>query len=64
MTLYSYSPTEYLIEWDIPKLEETYQIGIQIDTSGTLVDYDGVFSLPLEAKALLQTHGIKVPDEF
>ena len=64
MTLYSWSPTSYTIEWDIPKLEETYQIGVRTDTSATLIDYDGDFELPAAAKTLLQRHGIKVPDEF
>ena len=58
-------PGRYFIEWDIPDMDRTEEIGIWVD-HGTreLTDYDGVFSLPVEAIALLEKHGIKVGDDF
>ena len=55
----------YFIEWDIPSLERTEEIGIWFD-AGTqeLTDYDGVFSLPIQAIALLEENGIKVGADF
>ena len=55
----------YYIEWDIPSLETTEGIGIWFD-QGTkeLTDYDGVFSLPIQAIALLEENGIKVGADF
>jgi hypothetical protein len=58
-------PGRYYIEWDIPDLERTEEIGIWFDTkTKELIDYDGVFSLPIQAIALLEEHGIKVGEEF
>lgn len=71
MDLYYYTGASSLqgfIEWDIPTAEETEQIGLtfEIDAAGTrtLTDYDGVFSLPSEAVALLREAGIVVNNEF
>jgi hypothetical protein len=45
-----------MIEWDIPDLEETEHIGLEID--GKLVTgYDGVFELPTEAIEMLEALG-------
>jgi hypothetical protein len=62
MTLYADGP-HYLIEWDIPKLEMTEHIGLTFEHK-TLVDYDGVFSLPREAVAFLRKQGFTIPKEF
>ena len=65
MTLYAGDgPGEAFIEWDIPSLEQTEEIGLTFDVERNLLDYDGVFSLPKEAIALLRKQGFKVGDEF
>lgn len=51
------------IEWDIPDLEETYEIGLWCE-GGILVDYDGLFQLPIQAVTLLRRNGVTVPQEF
>lgn len=56
-----------MIEWDIPTLEETEHIGLQFSVEGdkrTLIDYDGVFSLPKEAVTFMESLGIIVPDDY
>lgn len=62
MTLYAEGP-HYFIEWDIPSLEATENIGLTFEHK-TLTDYDGVFSLPKEAIALLRKAGFHVPNTF
>ncbi|MBT2325518.1 hypothetical protein J7E62_24600 [Variovorax paradoxus] len=53
------------IEWDIPALDRTEEIGIWFDRdTKELTDYDGIFSLPVEAIALLEENGIKVGEDF
>lgn len=65
MTLYvNPNDTSYfLIEWDIPALDTTEEIGIWTENK-VLTDYDGVFSLPKEAIQLLRDNGITVPVDF
>jgi hypothetical protein len=62
MDLYFDNDNTGFIEWDIPSLDRTENIGLwfEIDQDGkrTLSDYDGVFSLPSEAIELLRKHGI------
>lgn len=62
MDLYFENDNTGFIEWDIPSLDRTENIGLwfEIDQDGkrTLSDYDGVFSLPSEAIELLRKHGI------
>tara|TARA_R110002126_G_scaffold275217_1_gene420597 strand:- start:579 stop:878 length:300 start_codon:yes stop_codon:yes gene_type:complete len=62
MDLYFNDDNTGFIEWDIPSLDRTENIGLwfEIDKDGkrTLSDYDGVFSLPSEAIELLHKHGI------
>jgi hypothetical protein len=62
MTLYADGP-HYMIEWDIPRLETTEHIGLTFEHK-TLIDYDGVFSLPRQAITLLRNAGFTVPAEF
>lgn len=57
MTLYKYLPIEYHIEWNIPELEETIDIGIWVNEDKKVMDYDGVFSLPSQAIKLLNENG-------
>lgn len=58
-------PGCYFIEWDIPHMDRTEEIGIWVDRgSKELIDYDGVFSLPIQAIALLEENGIKVGADF
>lgn len=65
MTLYGTKTAGHaFIEWDIPAIEETVQIGLNFDVAKNLLDYDGVFSLPREAVALIRRHGFKVSEEF
>ncbi|VTU31943.1 hypothetical protein H4CHR_02910 [Variovorax sp. PBS-H4] len=55
----------YFIEWDIPDIETTEGIGIWFNPdTRELTDYDGIFSLPTEAIALLEENGIKVGEEW
>lgn len=62
-TLYYYRDSlDGLIEWEIPHLDMVESIGLvfELDQAGkrTLVDYDGVFSLPAQAMDLLERHGV------
>lgn len=45
-----------MIEWDIPALEETEHIGLEIDGK-SVVGYDGVMCIPEEACDLLEELG-------
>ena len=56
-------PTYCFIEWDLPDLEETVTIGIWLEEKA-LSEYDGVFSLPIQAVELLREFGITVGEEF
>ena len=68
MDLYFDNDNTGFIEWDIPSLDRTENIGLwfEIDQDGkrTLSDYDGVFSLPSEAIALIRKNGVEVGVEF
>ena len=68
MDLYFNTDNTGFIEWDIPSLDCTENIGLwfEIDKEGkrTLSDYDGVFSLPSEAIALIRKNGVEVGEEF
>ncbi len=57
-------PGRAFIEWDIPTADEYAEIGLWFDVMRNLIDYDGVFSLPREAIALIRKHGFKVSEEF
>lgn len=57
------------IEWDIPGLQTTEQIGLWFSFSDKwnkreLIDYDGVSCLPLEAAYLLRQQGFHVPEDM
>lgn len=66
MCLYDFDePGRYMIEWDVPSLEETQHIGIWVNEARKeLRDYDGVMSLPEEAIELLEEQGITVGEGF
>lgn len=61
-----------LIEWDVPTLETTEEIGLTFEYDSedpksvklVLTDYDGIFSLPMEAIELMRKNGLVVPKEF
>ena len=54
MSLYENGEDIYYIEWDIPKLETVELINLYCEEGTKCVyDYDGVFSLPVEALRLL-----------
>lgn len=57
------------IEWDVPGLETTESIGLDFEWSDkhkawSLIEYDGVFSLPSEAVQLLRENGYHVPKDM
>jgi hypothetical protein len=63
MELFHVSENRYCIEWDIPTLDETYNIGIWVeDGTKTVTEYDGVFELPEQAVKLLQNNGFNTDD--
>lgn len=65
MTMYaSDRPGRAWIEWDIPAIDGYEEIGLDFDVRGRLIDYEGVFSLPREAIALIRSVGFHVPREF
>lgn len=68
MTLYQAERVRYSIEWDIPSLEETEDIGLwfEVNADGKLelVDYDGIMSLPEQAIELLEEQGFVVGEDF
>ena len=53
----------YMIEWDIPGADEVVHYGIWTEHK-VVTDYDGGFSLPMQAIQLLRDNGITVPVEF
>jgi len=68
MELYFREDATGFIEWDIPDLEDFYEIGLwfTIDQFGIrcLTDYDGVMSLPSQAVALLRKFDVIVSEDF
>lgn len=62
MRLYYYKDQHAFIEWEVPALDLVEHIGLvfEFDRAGkrTLVDYDGVFTLPDQAMDLLEKHGV------
>ena len=52
------------IEWDIPSLDQTEEIGLWFDEAGALVDYDGIMALPRQAVSIMRVYGLTVPEEF
>jgi len=52
------------IEWDIPRLDRTTDIGLTFREQNILDGYDGVFELPSQAIELLRENGIIVSEEF
>lgn len=63
MTLWEERGPVYSIEWKVPDLGRTEHIGLTFER-GRLVDYDGVFSLPREAIALIRKAGFTVPRDM
>jgi len=61
-------PLRGYIEWDIPALETGEGIGLTYelmpDGRRELVEYDGIMSLPLEAKLILESVGIVVGEDM
>jgi hypothetical protein len=68
MELHFNSDATGFIEWDIPSLDRTEEIGLwfDIDRDGkrSLSDYDGVFALPIEAIELMRKNGVEVDVDF
>lgn len=70
MELYQYEGNlnAAFIEWDIPAIEDTEQIGLtfelHLDGKRHLVDFDGVMDIPAQAITLLEEQGYIVDDEF
>jgi hypothetical protein len=68
MDLYLRTDASGFIEWDVPALETTENIGLtfSIDPKGvrTLLEYDGVMSMPAQAVDVLREAGIVVSNEF
>ena len=62
MTLFLGTDNSGRIEWEIPALDYFTDIGLTFEISPTgkrtLVDYDGVMSLPKQAAKLMRMHGI------
>ena len=52
------------IEWDIPDLDTTEEIGLWFDEAGALTDYDGIMSLPAQAATIIRAYGLTVPEEM
>lgn len=59
--LFQFSESVFSMEWDIPDLDETVNIGIWIDASCAyrkiITEYDGVFSVPKEIEKFLEECG-------
>ncbi|HEY9758914.1 MAG TPA: hypothetical protein V6C97_27340 [Oculatellaceae cyanobacterium] len=66
MELYFRKDDTGFIEWEVPHYELYEVIGLtfEFDKDGkrTLIDYDGVFSIPDEALNLLEKHGVNVTE--
>jgi len=59
--LFRFSECVFSVEWDIPDLDETVNIGIWTDDScpyrKIITEYDGVFSVPKEIQDFLEECG-------
>lgn len=65
MVLYATEqPGHAFIEWEIRALDMGEEINLWFDVRRNLLEYDGVFSLPREAVALIRRAGLKVGKEF
>jgi hypothetical protein len=68
MELYFREDATGFIEWDIPDLEDFYEIGLwfTIDQFGIrcLSDYDGVMCLSDKAIEMLRKYDVIVPKDF
>lgn len=65
MELWHVKPGQSYIEWDIPALEKTEEIGIlYCPETKELYDYDGIMALPIEAVAMLEENGVIVGEDF
>lgn len=53
----------HTIEWDIPGLDRTVHLGLWFEKK-VLVDYDGNFTLPIEAIQMIRDKGYTVPKDF
>lgn len=56
-----------MIEWDIPDIEQTEEIGLTFEMRGdkrALIEYDGIMAIPFQACELLESLGIIVDEEF
>ena len=54
---------EWIIEYEDGD-DDVEHIGVNFDNTKTLIDYDGVFTLPAEAIKLLRQAGYHVPKDF
>jgi hypothetical protein len=68
MELFKVNDSRFYIEWDLTAIEEFMEYGIWTETNSDgkqeLVDYDGGFSLPIQAIELLRKNNIIVPKDF
>jgi len=64
MTLVAYKEN-YVIEWYIPDIDICFEIGIWTENiaSKKVIEYDGVFELPKQAKDLLIKNGFSGVEE-
>ena len=63
MTLYIESPSAGMIEWIAGEYGEGACIGLIFD-GRTVVDYDGVFCLPMQAMKLLEAAGYDCSEDI
>lgn len=56
ITVWGYDDDPRFIEWDIPALDTTEEIGLEIEGK-SVVGYDGTMCLPEEACNLLESMG-------
>lgn len=63
--LYTNEAGKGFIEWDVPALETTENIGLWFNAERELIDYDGIMGfLPEQAVKLLRDNGFTVGPDF
>jgi hypothetical protein len=61
MTLYEREDGDYFIEWDIPDMEDTWYINLELEGIN-VIGYDGIMSIPDKAIELLKENGFNTEE--
>jgi hypothetical protein len=65
-TLYQFGPSTFCVEWVVPAIDSVVQVGVWTDGTPAkkVLDYDGVFSLPVPIGAFLRAQGFDLSELY